>query len=210
MPQLMDYKSTDFFAQKAKKAHTKASDERAAKKNIFELLRSGSLLPEKGIIFHFTFLKGKCHGVGQILLYDRIEKLEFSEVNSKIDLLAKGKNLYFAIEDPTYAFRLIEPHNRTEQESHIPFTAGQLKVMPTFNEGRAFIQDTPNEGVYHYRLNEHAQASARIEEYSLLLTMAEKDKLQPGLMLTFRDKIDLFRSDAEFLAEELSKRILQS
>lgn len=209
MPELKEYKSTDFFTQKAKDAHQKTKIQQAAKKDLFEILRSGSSLPEKGILFHFVYLKGKCHGVGHILMYDRIEKMDFSESNSRLDFSGKGKNLYFGIEDPTYAFRLTEPHNRSEQESHIPFTAGPLKVMTTFNDGRAFIQDIPTEGVYHYKINEHTPESSRIAEYYLLLSLREAEKLQPGLMLALRDKIDLFRSDAEYLSGELSKRLLQ-
>lgn len=208
MPILKEYQSSDFFSDKAKRAYKKTVAETTVQKTFFETLKDGDKLPEKGVLFHLKFLSGKSHGVGRVILYDGIEKAAYMEKESRAELTLKGKTVYFGIEDPHYQFRATEPYNRSEQESYIPITAGKLQVMETFNDGRIFIQEQPTSAMQHFIINNLSEKFSRIKEFAIIFEMSDLKRFKNTFIFLLQDKTLLSVSDAEYVYEVISKKIM--
>lgn len=209
MPVLEDYKAKDFFAEKAKKAYIRSRPQKEVGRGFFDILAAEGTLPSNGILLHIVFIKGKVHGVGHIVMYDMIEKISLMDNGEKADLILKGKSLYFSVEDKDYALRLTEPFNRTEPESHIPFTAGNLKVMSTMQEGRAFIQDVPKHGEHHLRINNYPRGMYHTEEISMYFEQDSMEDFKTVFLKKMENDVGLLKMDAEYIAKEMIKRILE-
>lgn len=210
MPILKEYKSSDFFSDKAKKAYKKTVDETTAQKTFFETLRDGDKIPEKGLLFYLKFLSGKSHGVGRVILYDNVEKINYSKTESRAELALGGKSVYFGIEDPNYQFRATEPYNRSEQESYIPITAGKLQVMETFNDGRIFIQEQPTRAIQHFIINDLLEKFSHIKEFAVIFELNNLKKFKNTFIFLLQDKILLSISDAEYVYETIFKKLMDS
>ncbi len=207
MPILKEYQSSDFFANKAKKAYRRTIAEATVQKTFFETLRDGDKIPENGILFHLKFLSGKSHGVGRVILYDGVEKQSYLDRESRAELSLRGKTVYFGIEDPQYQFRATEPYNRTEQESYIPITAGKLQVMETFNDGRIFIQEQPTSAVQHFIINDLSEKLSRIKELAMIFESGNLKSFKSTFTFILQDKTLLSPSDAEYAYEVISKKL---
>lgn len=207
MPILKDYQSSDFFANKAKKAYRQTIAESMVQKTFFETLRDGDKIPDTGILFHLKFLSGKSHGIGRVILYDGVEKQSYMEKENRAELSLRGKTVYFGIEDPHYQFRATEPYNRTEQESYIPITAGKLQVMETFNDGRIFIQEQPTSAIQHFIINDLSEKSSRIKELAVVFTLDKVKSFKSIFTFILQDKTLLSPSDAEYVYEVISQKL---
>lgn len=210
MPILKNYQSSDFFTDKAKKAYKKTVAETTVEKTFFETLRDGDKLPEKGLLFYLKFLNGKSHGVGRVILYNKVEKTTYLEKESRAELSLGGKSVYFGIEDPNYQFRATEPYNRSEQESYIPITAGKLQVMETFNDGRIFIQEQPSSAVQHFIITDVSEKLSRIKELVMLFKLDNLRRFKNTFIFLLQDKTLLSNTDAEYVYEIISQKLLDT
>ncbi len=208
MPVLKEYQSSDFFTDKAKKAYRRTVSETTVQKTFFETLKDGDSFPDAGIFFHLKFLNGKSHGIGRVVLYDSVEKTSYSEKDRRAELSLKGKTVYFGVEDPHYQFRATEPYNRTEQESYIPITAGKLQVMETVSDGRVFIQEQPNSAVQHFIVNDLSEKISRIKELAVIFKLDDLKSFKNTFTFILQDKTLLPISDAEYVFETISKKLL--
>lgn len=208
MPVLKEYKSSIFYNEKAKKAYEKTKAAAKAQKDLFDSIKAGQQMPEKGILIDMKFVTEKSQGVGRIIAYDKIENFSFSERDERIEVSLNGKSLYFGVEAPDYPFRLTEPYNRSEPESNIPITAGKLQVMETFKDGRIFIQEEPNISTHHSIINNLTGKFSRVEEYAIALEAGQAEKFKSTLTELLQEKTNLPLSDAQGVTEEVAKRIL--
>ena len=168
----------------------------------FEVLKSKEKFPSEGMIFNLKFSEGY-EAVGMVVLYDQLEKAEFSENSDKyLNFSIEGKTLYFAIDNAKSSSATTKPYDRMSPSSYLPLDFEGLEQKKFESDFRLLLGKKPQGAGLSARLDNFPD-----QQFSRIFEKDSLDGLGQTIAATLQQKLGMNEKEAIDTAAEVTYKI---